>query len=207
MRTNYEVGVSVLVAEGFDHDASVRAAVAHDARLDLVGSVKHAATAVSRAVELAPDVLVIDEDLPGGAIPAVVEISARMPTLPIVVTHGAGAERLVEALAAGASCYVPRGGRRKKIVEAILEVAKGEVVLSPQQVGRVVAELRDPTRPRRRLERVPELTAREWQVLELMHGELSTPQIAERLAVSPVTVRSHARSIRNKLNGKDPVTH
>jgi len=51
------------------------------------------------------------------------------------------------------------------------------------------------------------VTAREWQVLELMHDELSTPEIAERLVVSPVTVRSHARSIRNKLGRRGSVHH
>ena len=53
----------------------------------------------------------------------------------------------------------------------------------------------------------PELTAREWQIFELMHSELSTPQIAKRLVLSPITVRSHARSIRNKLERRTAVHH
>jgi DNA-binding NarL/FixJ family response regulator len=175
-----------------------------DPRLELVDCVDHAADAVARTVEVAPDALIIDVDLVGGAIGAAVEIGARMPELPLVVTHGGGEAGLVEALAAGASAYVPRAGRPKDLADAIVEVARGEIVLSRHQVALVVDELRDPTRPRRRLERLPELTAREWQVFKLMHSKLSTPEIAERLVVSPITVRSHARSIRNKLGRRTP---
>jgi DNA-binding NarL/FixJ family response regulator len=199
--------IRVLVAEDGENGCPVRAAVEQGAQLELVASVDHAAAAVARTVELAPDVLVLDEDVPGGAIAAAVEICARMPGVALVMTHGPDEDGLVEALAAGVSAYVERDGRRAELLQSIVDVAKGEVALSRDQVRRVVDELRDPTRPRRRLERLPELTAREWQVLELMHDELSTPQIAERLVLSPVTVRSHARSIRNKLGRPEPVHH
>lgn len=188
--------VSVLVGEC---DRALGDAVGQDSRLHLLGRVDHAAAAVARAVELMPQVLVLDEDLPEGAIAAAVEIGARLPGMLLVVAHGddEDGDGLVEALAAGASAYVSRTAA--ELTQAIVEVARGDVVLSRHQVARVVDELRDPTRPRRRLEHVPELTAREWQVLELMNSEFSTPEIAERLVLSPVTVRSHARSIRNKL--------
>jgi len=187
----------VLVAESVEHARLVSAAVARDPRLELVDRVDHAAAAVARTVELAPDVLVLDEAVPGGAIGAAVEIGARLPDTFLVLTRGPDDGSLVEALAAGGSAYVERSS--ESLPDTIVEVARGEIVLTREQVARVVEELRDPTRPRRRLERLPELTAREWQVFELMHNELSTPQIAERLVLSPVTVRTHARSIRNKL--------
>jgi DNA-binding NarL/FixJ family response regulator len=190
----------VLVAARDEAAALVSAAVEEDPRLDLVDCVDHAATAVGRTVELEPDVLVLDEGLSGGAIAAAVEIGARMPDVPLVVTHGRDEDGFLEALSAGASAYIAHTAGRDELRESIVDVANGEVVLSRPQVARIVSELRDPARPRRRLERMPELTAREWQVFELMHsGELSTPEIAERLVVSPITVRSHARSIRKKL--------
>jgi DNA-binding NarL/FixJ family response regulator len=193
----------VLVAESGGRAGPVAAAVANDRRLELADRVDHAAAAVARTVELAPDVLVLDEEVAGGALAAAVEIGARLPGTPLVVTHGPEDEGLVEALAAGASAYVERSSA--SLSDAIADVAQGEIFLSREQVGQVVKELRDPTRPRRRLERLPELTAREWQVFELLHSELSTPQIAERLVLSPVTVRSHARSIRNKLRRREAV--
>jgi DNA-binding NarL/FixJ family response regulator len=192
----------VLVAECEECPGPVSVAVADDRRVELVGRVDHAAAVVARAVELVPEVLVVDESVPGGAIAAAVEIEARLPGTHLVVIHGPDDDGLVEALAAGALAYVSRTSEPKELVDAIIEVARGEVVLSRRQVALIVGELRDPTRPRRRLERMPELTAREWQVFELMHSDLSTPEIAERLVVSPITVRSHARSIRNKLERK-----
>jgi DNA-binding NarL/FixJ family response regulator len=188
-------------------DRALGDAVGRDRRLELLGRVDHAAAAVARALELMPQVLVLDEDLADGALSAAVEIGARLPGLPLVVAHGdvEDGNGLIEALAAGASAYVPRDAAG--LAEAIVEVAQGDVVLTKHQAARVVDALRDPTRPRRRLENVPELTAREWQVLELMNSEFSTPEIAERLVLSPVTVRSHARSIRNKLAHLGEVHH
>ena len=197
----------MLVAACDEAAALVSAAVEEDPRLELVECVDHAAAAVGRTVELEPDVLVLDDAIAGGAIAAAVEIEARMPGLPLVMTHGRDEEGFLEALSAGASAYVAHAAGRDELRESIVDVANGEVVLSRHQVARVVGELRDPTRPRRRLERLPELTAREWQVFELMQSELSTPQIAERLVVSPITVRSHARSIRNKLRSRSAAHH
>jgi DNA-binding NarL/FixJ family response regulator len=185
----------------------VSGAVEKDSRLELIDCVDHAAAAVARAVDLDPDVLVLDAGIAGGAVAAAVEIGARMPGLPLVMTHAGQDDRLLEALAAGASAYVAHAAGRDELRELIVDVASGEVVLSRDQVARVVSDLRDPMRPRRRLERLPELTAREWQVFELMHSELSTPEIAERLVVSPITVRSHARSIRNKLGSRGALHH
>jgi len=196
----------VLVAESGEHAGPVSDAVTEDPRLELLDRVDNAAAAVARTVELVPEVIVVDESIPGDAIAAIVEIEARLPGTPLVVTHGPGADGLVEALAAGASAYVSRSSEPNDLRDAIVDVARGQVVLSRAQVARVVGELRDPTRPRRRLQRVPALTAREWQVLELMQSELSTPQIAAKLVVSPITVRSHAQSIRKKL-GRRALSH
>jgi two-component system NarL family response regulator len=193
------------VAESGSDGNDARATVLGDRRLQLVDDVDHAAGAVAKTVALEPDVLVLDEGIEGGAIAAAVEIRARMPGVPLVMTHGSDEESLVEALAAGASAYVANSAPSDELAETIVEVAAGELVLSRGQVARVIEELRDPTRPRRRLKQLPELTAREWQVLELMHSELSTPEIAKRLVLSPITVRSHARSIRKKLGRRDPV--
>jgi two-component system NarL family response regulator len=197
----------VLVAERTVNGGAARAAVLDDPRLELLEEVGHAAAAVARAVALKPDVLVLEEGLSGGAIAAAVEIGARMPDLPLLITHGPEEDGLVEVLAAGASAYVSSARADEDLADVIVDVARGNVVLSGDQVARVVEELRDPTRPRRRLEHLPELTAREWQILDLLHSELSTPQIAKRLVLSPITVRSHARSIRNKLERRTAVPH
>ena len=193
-----DLRLRVLVAEDHD-DAAVCAAVEADPRLELLDCVEHAAATVARTVELAPDVLVLDTGLEGDSHAAAIEIRARMPAVQIVVTYRNDDGDLIDVLASGASAYVPRAGLG--LTDSIAAVGEGEVVLTRSQAAKVVEELRDHTRPRRRLAQQPELTAREWQVLDMMNHDLPTSEIAERLVLSPVTIRSHARSIRNKLNG------
>jgi len=200
----FDPPLRVFVAEDPADGETVARAVGEDGRLALVGSAPNAAAAVARTVELAPDVLVVDTGLPGGAIGAVLEIRARMPAVQLVLTYrdgDAAGDHFLDALSAGAYAYADHAAPAA-LTDAIVDVAAGEVILTRAQTARVVEELRDRTRPRRRLAQQPALTAREWQVLELMYNELSTPEIAELLVLSPVTVRSHARSIRHKLDAQ-----
>jgi DNA-binding NarL/FixJ family response regulator len=174
-------------------------AVKLDPRLELVGCVSNSAEAVSAAVELLPSVCVLDSDLPLGGLVAALEIGARLPTAGLVLRHGADEDGLFEALHAGVTAYLPRAAPSSRLLRAIVSVAAGEAVLSGTQVARVLEAVRDPARARRRVAGQPELTAREWQVLELLRMGLTTVEIADRLVVSPITVRSHALSIRRKL--------
>jgi DNA-binding CsgD family transcriptional regulator len=87
-----------------------------------------------------------------------------------------------------------------RLLRTIVNVAAGEAVLSGTQVARVLEAVRDPARARRRVAGKPAFTVREWQVLELLRNRLSTAEIAERLVLSPITVRSHTQSIRQKLS-------
>jgi DNA-binding NarL/FixJ family response regulator len=97
----------------------------------------------------------------------------------------------------------------QELLGTIARVACGETVLSPAQIDRLVEVVRDPSRPRRAVASVPSLTAREWQILERMRDGRTMPEIAGELYLSPVTVRSHARSIRRKLAAdeqlRDPI--
>jgi DNA-binding NarL/FixJ family response regulator len=190
----------VLVAE--THSSGVdRAcnAVRLDPRLQLVACVSNGAEAVSTAVQQTANVCVLDSDLPLGGLAAAREICARLPTIGLVVRHGPGDGDLFAALDAGARAYLPRTAPASRLLRAIVNVAAGEAVLSGSQVARVLDAARDPARARRRVMTRPELTAREWQVLELLRNRLTTAEIAERLILSPITVRSHIHSIRQKL--------
>jgi DNA-binding NarL/FixJ family response regulator len=192
--------IRVLVAEvhksGAENACSV---VQNDPRLKLVACVQNTAAAVAAAVERMPSVCIIDSDLPLGGLTAALEIGARLPTAGLVVRHGIGDDDLFEALHAGVTAYLPRDAPSSRLLRAIVNVAAGEAVLSGAQVARVLEVVRDPARARRRVADRPELTAREWQVLELLQNGLTTAEAAERLVLSPITVRSHAHSIRRKL--------
>ena len=135
---SYNVRIRVLVAEGDENAFPVRAAVDQAPQLELVACVEHAAAVVARTVELAPDVLVLDEGLPGGAIAAAVEICARMPEVALVMTHGPDQDGLVEALAAGASAYVARSGHREELIQSIADVCKRRGRALRDQIPRIV---------------------------------------------------------------------
>jgi DNA-binding NarL/FixJ family response regulator len=90
--------------------------------------------------------------------------------------------------------------------EALARVLRGEAALDSSLLARVVAEFRDRSARRRRPVADPSdtrLTSREWQVLELLRQGLSTSEIARRLVLSPVTVRTHVNSILRKLRVSD----
>ncbi len=192
--------IRVLVAETH-HPSSDGAcsAVRLDPRLQLVACVSNAADAVAKAVELTPSVCVVDSDLPLGGLTAALEIGARLPTAGLVLLHAADQDDLFEALHAGVTAYLPDSAPSSRLLRAIVNVAAGEAVLSGTQVARVLDAVRDPARARRRVADRPALTAREWQVLELLRQGLTTAEVADRLVLSPITVRSHAHSIRRKL--------
>ena len=192
--------IRVLVAEAHGNGAEgACGTVELDPRLKLAACVSNAADAVATAVELLPSVCVIDSDLPLGGLTAALEIGARLPTAGLVLRHGPDDNDLFEALHAGVTAYVPRTAASTRLLRAIINVAAGEAVLSGTQVARVLEAIRDPARARRRVADRPELTTREWQVLELLRNRLTTAEIAQRLFLSPITVRSHAHSIRRKL--------
>jgi DNA-binding NarL/FixJ family response regulator len=192
--------IRVLVAEAHKRGTEGACGVVQDdPRLNLVACVSNAAEAVAAAVERMPSVCVIDSDLPFGGLTAAVEIGARLPTAGLVLRHGTRDDDLFEALHAGVTAYLPRAAPSSRLLRAIVNVATGEAVLSGTQVARVLEAVRDPARARRRVADRPELTAREWQVLELLRNGLTTAEVAERLVLSPITVRSHAHSIRRKL--------
>src|SRR5438105_1154414 len=192
--------IRVLVAEAHRNGSGhACAAVQEDPRLKLIGCVSNAAEAVSAAVELMPSVCVIDSDLPFGGLIAALEIGARLPTAGLVLRHGPSDDDLFEALHAGVTAYLPRTAPDSRLLRAIVNVAAGEAVLSGTQVARVLEAVRDPARARRRVVGRTELTSREWQVLELLRLGLTTAAVADRLVLSPITVRSHVHSIRQKL--------
>jgi DNA-binding NarL/FixJ family response regulator len=109
---------------------------------------------------------------------------------------------LFSSLRAGASGYLLKDIHPRSLPRALQSVLRGEFALPRSLVGRVVEEFRDRNSRRREIlaegpER--ELTSREWQVLDLLRQELSTSQIARKLVLSPVTVRTHVAAILRKL--------
>jgi DNA-binding NarL/FixJ family response regulator len=166
-----------------------------------------AAGAVAAVRKTRPQVALLDIRMPGNGIEAAAAIAANQPTTSIVMlTVSEDDDDLFGALRVGASGYLLKGMDPKELPATLRGVLVGEAALPPMLVARLVTEFRN--RARRRLlalgtEGRARLTTREWEVLELMERGLSTADIADRLFIAKVTVRSHIAAILHKLHVSD----
>ena len=162
--------------------------------------------AIEQAVREEPDVCLLDIHMPGSGIAAAGVIADRVPRTAIVMlTVSQEDEDLFDALKAGAAGYLLKTTNPDRLPNALHGVLQGEAALPRALVMRVLTEFR--RRPqRRRLPRkvgLQDLTAREWEVLELLAEGLTTAEIANKLFISRATVRTHVASTLRKLSAPD----
>ena len=152
----------------------------------------------------------LDIHMPGGGVRAAWEISARLPQATIVMLTVSSEDRdLFAALQAGASGYLVKDMDFMRLPHALGDVLQGRAALPRALVARLIEQFRDRSARRRAVVANPaeaRLTSREWQVLDLMRQELPTSEIARRLVLSPITVRTHVNSILKKLRAPDRET-
>jgi DNA-binding NarL/FixJ family response regulator len=194
----------VLVAD--DHPptrAGVRAALERQGMFVVCAEARDSDSAVDAARHERPDVCLLDIHMPGDGIRAAETISRELPdTAVVMLTVSRADEDLFDALRAGASGYLLKDIDPARLPHALKGVLEGEAALPRRLVTLLIEEFRE-RRRRRRLplvgRRSVELTDREWEVLDLMRDGLPTEEIATRLFISPVTVRTHVSAILRKL--------
>jgi DNA-binding NarL/FixJ family response regulator len=160
--------------------------------------------AVAAAIRDQPDACVIDLDPAARGIRTAARITEKVPGVSVIVlTRRVDADEFIAAMRAGAVGYLPEGFDPARLPHVVRGVLSGEAAVPRVMVARLVSELRGRDGKRRRLtlrgRNSAELTAREWEVLELVRRGDSTQAIAERLGISAVTVRRHASSGSRKL--------
>lgn len=161
-------------------------------------------SAVAAAVRDQPDVCVVDFDPPGRAIRATAEITAKVPRSAVVMmTRRLDEEEFIAAMRAGATGYLPEGVDPSRLPFVIRGLMRGEAAVPRSLVPRLIDELRGREGRRRHLDlyerRRVELTAREWDVVDLLRKGMSTRAIADLLGISAVTVRRHVSAVHRKL--------
>ena len=198
-------GGRVLIAD--DHPLTrfaIRRAL-EDGGFVVSAEVRGAREAVEAARRERPDVCLLDLHMPA-AIEAIESIASDAPeTAVVVVTVSRNDPDLFDALCAGAAGYIPADTDAERIPVVLENVLRGDIALPRAVVGKLVEEFRG-RRARRRLplvENTRSLTEREWEVLDLLREGLSTAEIARRLFIYQVTVRTHVRSIVKKLSVAD----
>jgi DNA-binding NarL/FixJ family response regulator len=197
--------IRVMIAD--DHPLfrdGLRAMFESEVEIELVGEAATGLEAVELAGRLLPDVALMDIQMPDldgiEATRRVIAVSPR--TRVLVVTMFEDDDTVLAAMRAGARGYVVKGMRSVDAIRAIRAVAEGEAIFSPAIAGRLVSMLAEAS-PAARPAVFPELTERERQTLELIAQGHKNAVIAERLHLSPKTVRNYVTSILDKLQLAD----
>ncbi|KNB52758.1 response regulator [Streptomyces caatingaensis] len=189
--------------------SAFRVLVESEPGMRVVGEAADGAEAVRLARAERPDVVLMDIRMPGvDGLAATREICSD-PGLAgvrvVMLTTFEVDEYVVQSLRAGASGFLGKGAEPEELLAAIRTVAAGEALLSPAATKGLIATFlaTDGALPAAPSPRLDVLTAREREVLAHVAGGLSNDEIGERLAVSPLTVKTHVNRAMAKLGARD----
>jgi DNA-binding NarL/FixJ family response regulator len=203
--------IRVLLA---DDQALIRsgfaALIASAEDVEVVGEAADGAQAVALARELHPDVVLMDIRMPGtDGLEASRQISADPDLVDVhvvVLTTFEADEYVLAALRAGASGFLGKGVEPEELIDGIRVVASGDALLSPRATRSLIARyLAQPSAGRgdADLAALDVLTEREREVMALVAHGLTNDDIAQRLHLSPLTVKTHVNRAMTKLDARD----
>jgi NarL family two-component system response regulator LiaR len=164
--------------------------------LELAGEAADGDEAIQLCARLLPDVVLMDLAMPDvDGVTATRVIRQRFPTVQVLALTSFKEEELIQnALQAGAIGYLLKDVTANELAQAIRAAHGGRATLSPAAVQAMVHAATQPPRPGH------DLTEREGAVLALMVEGLNNTEIAEKLVVSPSTIKSHVSHILRKLD-------
>jgi DNA-binding NarL/FixJ family response regulator len=169
--------------------------------LTVVGEAPDGRIAVERVLEVRPDVVLMDLNMPvmGGidATAAILEVANDIAIVALTMLEDDDA--VLGAMAAGAIGYLLKGADQDDVVRAVRAAAAGEMIFGPGVAQRVRQLLTGPPSTHV-VGELPGLTSRELEVLDLLASGLRNPEIAATLVLSEKTVRNHVSNIFAKLH-------
>jgi DNA-binding NarL/FixJ family response regulator len=181
---------------------AVRTALEHDEAIQVVAEAKSGTEAVSRAKQTAPNVVILDADLPMSEGPkTTADLKAAVPRCHVLILSAREDYRsLIEVLDAGASGYLTRESPLAELISATRAVHAGDTLVPPSMLGPLLSGLLRRKRDQdRAFERIARLTVREREVLALLAQGSDNDGIARALVISPQTARTHIQNILGKL--------
>ncbi len=196
--------IRVLVVD--DHNLFRRGLIAllsQNAELQVVGEAGDAAEAQRRAADLQPDVILLDNHLPGArgvdAVPGLRAVAPHSRILMLTVSEDE--DDLASALKHGAHGYLLKTTEGDELFAAIEGCLRGESVLSPVMTAKLVSAFRSSTREvlPTPVDEVDALSPRERDVLRELARGSSNKEVARSLSIAETTVKIHVQSILRKL--------
>ena len=183
----------------------VRAFLATQPDISVVGEAESGAEGVQFAGQFVPDVVLMDLIMPGmDGVQATREIKRASPrTQIIVLTSYHDDEHIFPALRAGALSYLLKDIGAEALADAIRQAARGEAALDPRVAARVIKEVQGARTTADEFHLITELSDRELEVLGLIAKGMSNAEIAARLVLSEKTVKGHVSNILSKLQLTD----
>ncbi|AXL88228.1 DNA-binding response regulator [Streptomyces sp. CB09001] len=193
--------------------SAFRVLVDSEPDMEVVGEASDGAEAARLAAEQRADVVLMDIRMPGTDGLAATRMISADPSLAhvrvVILTTFEVDDYVVQSLRAGASGFLGKGSEPEELLSAIRVAAGGEALLSPTATKGLIArflaqqDTADEDRDPARAERLESLTVREREVLVQVAGGHSNDEIAERLEVSPLTVKTHVNRAMAKLGARD----
>lgn len=174
----------------------------------VIGGARDGGEAVEKALELRPDVILMDMQMPHlDGVAATEIIHEKLPGTKIMAVSSFATDRyVIRALRKGASAYLVKDTPPAELVEAIRRTCRDEAVLSPQVARHVVAQIREEPSTNQAPEIVTKhITERERDVIKLLAAGHNNREIAEHLYLSEATVKTHLSRIMAKLGARDRV--
>lgn len=187
-----------------DHEMvriGVAAYLSSQSDIEVVGEADNGVKAVSMALELRPDIILMDLVMPEmDGIEATKLIMEQWPEAKIIiVTSFLDDEKVYPALEAGATSYMLKTSKASEIADAVRATYRGQIVLEPEVTGKMMEKLRHPKKDMLH----EQLTAREMEVLLLMAKGKSNQEIADELFIALKTTKVHVSNILSKLEVQD----
>jgi DNA-binding NarL/FixJ family response regulator len=166
---------------------------------EVVGDAPDGVTAVTRAMALRPDVILMDLRMPGGdGVRAISELAQRrLPARILVLTTYDTESDVLAAIEAGATGYLLKDAPPDELQRGVRAAARGDSVLSPSVASRLVGRMRAPAPA------AETLSQRELDVLGLVARGVGNKDAARRLFISEATVKTHLTHIYAKLGVND----